>query len=371
MQDTLREIGRRFGLNADGTFLSFEELKNGNINKTYKVTYRTSDDSSRDYIFQRVNTYVFKNPCEIMENIEKVTEHIGKKNGGRPCISFLHTDDGKNYLWDSEFGFWRVMNYIDSVTVDSCASAESIRAVGEAFGEFQLSLSDFDGSVLHETIPSFHDTRKRLEALFAAAENDIAGRTASVCTELSHIREYAPEACILSDRYRAGEFPVRVTHNDTKANNVLFDRRTMRPIAVIDLDTVMPGMVMYDFGDAVRFIASTAAEDERDLQKVTFDESKFAAFADGFIKTTRDGLTDDELSCMVRGTFSITVELAARFLCDYLSGDLYFKIDYPDHNLVRAKNQLRLADDIFVKSARLSQIVKEQWRNDTDRCNGF
>jgi len=357
MQETLHEIGRRFRL--PGIISSCEVIKNGNINHTYKVTYR-ADGGTKTYVFQKVNTNVFRDPEAIMENIDRVTAHLRSKGGGAPCLHFHHTADGRNFTYDGDGGFWRVMNFIDSVTFDTCGDPAVLRAAGEAFGRFQLQLSDFDGSVLHETIPDFHNTRRRLDTLFADAAKYADTRNTRIFESaplLCRLRSYYKEACLLSDRYNAGEFPVRVTHNDTKANNVLFDRVTLRPLAVIDLDTVMPGMAMYDFGDAVRFLASTAAEDEADPDKVSFDEGKFTAFTEGFIGAVRHSLTQDELGNMVRGAFSITVELAARFLDDYLCGDTYFRVDYPGHNLVRARNQLRLAEDIFGKSAKLQRIV--------------
>ena len=355
MQQTLAEIGRRFRI--PGTVSACEIIKNGNINRTYKVTCRTENGETKDYVFQKVNTYVFRNPVEIMENIERVTSHIRGKCGGRPTLCYYHTADGTNYVRDGDGGFWRVMNFIDSVTFDACGDPAVIRSVGEAFGEFQLQLADFDGSVLHETIADFHNTRKRLDTLFADARRNSAGRTGSAVPELERIRSWYDAACTLCDRYAEHAFPVRVTHNDTKANNVLFDRVTLRPLTIIDLDTVMPGMAMYDFGDAVRFLASTAAEDEPDLTKVSLDTAKFAAFAEGFIGNVKDSLTAEEVDSMVQGAFSITVELAARFLDDYLNGDVYFKINYPEHNLVRARCQLRLAEDILHKSAELRKIV--------------
>lgn len=357
MQETLREIGRRFRL--PGTLSSYEVIKNGNINRTYKVTF-TRGGGTKSYVFQKVNTNVFRHPEEIMENIDRVTTHIRNKCGDRPCLHFHHTDTGENFAYDRDGGFWRVMNYIESAAAPSCGDRGILRGTGEAFGEFQLQLADFDGSVLHETIPDFHNTRKRLDTLFSHAAEYADTRNTRIfesAAVLSRLRMYYKEACVLSDRYAAGEFPIRVTHNDTKANNVLFDRETLRPLTVVDLDTVMPGMTMYDFGDAVRYLANTAAEDEPDLSAVSFDEERFTAFAEGFIGKVRDSLTQDELDNMVRGTFSITVELAARFLDDYLSGDVYFQVDYPEHNLVRARNQLRLAEDIFAKSAGLQRIV--------------
>lgn len=354
MREIYSEIGRRFCL--PGSIAAVRRTGNGNINHTYHVTL----ENGEDYIFQKINTSVFRNPAEIMENIARVTAHIRGKCGARPCLGFLCTESGENYTVIGK-EYWRAAPYIDSVTPDTCLTPGVIRGTGEAFGEFQRQLADFDGSVLHETIPGFHDTHRRLDTLFAHAKEGTDMKNARVfetAGELTRLRTYYKEASLLSDRYRAGAFPVRVTHNDTKANNVLFDRETLRPLTVIDLDTVMPGMAMYDFGDAVRYLANTAAEDEADLTKVSFSEERFAHFAEGFLGTVRDTLTADELRNMVRGAFSVTVELAARFLDDYLCGDVYFRTDYAEHNLVRARNQLCLADDILAKAVRLQEITE-------------
>lgn len=356
MRDILTGIGRQFCL--PGTFSSYDTVRNGNINHTYKVTYRT-DSGEKTYIFQKVNTHVFKNPVEIMENIGRVTAHIRQKCPDRPTLLFHRTADGVNFVRDTDGGFWRAMDYLDSVVFDSCDNPSVIRAAGKAFGEFQCQLADFDGSLLHETIPDFHNTRRRLDTLFADARRDPVGRTPEVLPELCRFRTYYKEATALADQFAAGNFPARVTHNDTKANNVLFERQTLRPLAVIDLDTVMPGMAMYDFGDAVRFLANTAAEDEPDTEKVALDIGKFTAFAEGFIGEVRDSLTPAEIDGMVQGAFSVTVELAARFLDDYLTGDRYFRTDYSVHNLVRARCQLRLAEDILCKTTQLRQIIRE------------
>lgn len=352
----LRSIGDIFGLPGDLT--DFETVKNGNINSTYKVTYSSDCGEGVTYIFQRINTYVFKNPRHIMENIERVTSHIKEKCGDKPTLEFYKTSAGENYTM-TDSGFWRVMNYIDSFTVDTCDDPLVIEYTGEAFGQFQLQLADLDGGLLYETIPNFHNTRARLEALFETATADVMKRRARVEDELSYIRSVFDTACLLWDKYSAGEFPVRVTHNDTKSNNVLFDKKTKKPLCVIDLDTVMPGMAMYDFGDAVRSICNKAAEDEPDLSKVSFDEEKFKAFCRGYMRRVKDALTPAEIEDLVPGAFSITVELASRFLADYLDGDKYFRIDYPEHNLVRARCQLCLAKDISSKSEKLNDILRE------------
>ena len=357
MFEKLTEVSEAFRL--PGTFYAFDTIKNGNINSTYKVTYREPNGRLKSYIVQKINTNVFKNPEEIMENIDRVTTHIRERYPNEVSLHFHHTAAGKNYLYDEDSSFWRVMNYVDSITFDTCDELPVISATGEAFGHFQNQLSDFDGSVLHETIPDFHNTHKRLDKLFDDVAADRLGRNDEAVAEIETISAYRFQAGRLSERYANGEFPVRVTHNDTKSNNVLFDRFTKRPLVVIDLDTVMPGMAMYDFGDAVRFICNTAAEDEPDLRRVYFDTSKFRAFCHGYLSEVKDSLTKDEIDSLVLAAFSITVELASRFLDDYLTGDTYFKVNYPGHNLVRTRCQLQLAKDILRKKDELEWIVSE------------
>ncbi len=354
MTAEIKRIGERFGL--AGEFCAYKQMTNGNINSTYQVLY-SEDGCERAYVFQRINQNVFKKPVEIMENIKKVTSHILSK-GGR-SLNFYQTKEGLNYLFDDQGGFWRVMDFIDSVTFNSCDDAATISNVGAAFGEFQMQLADFDGSLLFETIPGFHNTKKRYEHIDSSVIADPVGRVKKVRAELDALAELRDRACELSVRYARGDFPIRVTHNDTKSNNVLFDKETCKPLVVIDLDTVMPGMAMYDFGDAVRFICNTAEEDEADLSLVSFDVEKFRAFAGGYIGLVKNALTQEELDGLVLGAFSATVELAVRFLDDYICGDTYFKVLSPEHNLVRARCQLTLALDILKKYDQLQSIVKE------------
>lgn len=357
MFEKLTEVGKAFRL--PGTFYAYDTIKNGNINSTYKVTCREPDGHLKSYIIQKINTNVFKNPEEIMENIDRVTTHIREHYPNEVSLHFHHTAEGKNYLYDEDDSFWRVTNYVDSITFNTCDELPVISATGEAFGHFQNQLADFDGSVLHETIPDFHNTHKRLDRLFDDVAENKLGRNDAAMEEIETISAYRYKAGVLSERYANGDFPVRVTHNDTKSNNVLFDRFTKRPLVVIDLDTVMPGMAMYDFGDAVRFICNTAAEDEPDLRRVYFDTSKFRAFCHGYLSEVKSSLTKDEIDSLVLAAFSITVELASRFLDDYLTGDTYFKVNYPGHNLVRTRCQLQLAKDILRKKDELEWIVRE------------
>lgn len=356
--EKLKQVGVEFRL--PGKLYSYTQITNGNINKTFEVSYISEQGNVKKYMFQLINTYVFKNPVEIMENIDRVTKHImSKKCDGDVCIHFHHTCEGLNYYIPSGGECWRVMNYVDSVTYNYCDDLDIVRNTGEAFGVFHTQLSDFDASYLIDTIPDFHNTKKRLETLFKDAEADPVGRVCEVKSELEYIKSVAGEASRLTEMYEAGEFPPRVTHNDTKTNNVLFDKKTKRPLTVIDFDTVMPGMAMYDFGDAIRFAASTAGEDEPDTDKVALDLDKFRAFSEGFIPVIKDSLTATEVDTMALGAFSITIELAARFLDDYITGDKYFKINYENHNLVRTRCQLKLAQDMHSKMDEMNAIIKE------------
>lgn len=352
---TLKAIGDKFRL--PGKIYSYKLLTNGNINSSYLVTYK-QDKTVKSYLFQQVNTYVFKAPAEIMENIEKVTSHIRGKSPDGVSLHFHHTESGENYYANCASEFWRIMNYVDAATYNSADDLRIVKNTGKAFGEFQHQLADFDPSVLHETISDFHNTEKRLQKLFDDAEADTCGRVSEVEEELSYLRSIAEKASLLTKMCRDGEIPLRVTHNDTKSNNVLFDKRTKEPLVVIDLDTVMPGLAMYDFGDGARFIASTAVEDEPNPDNVSLDLEKFRAFAEGFIPCVKDSLTEKELQSMALGVFSITVELASRFLDDYITGDKYFKTDYEGHNLVRARCQLKLAQDMDHKLEQMEEIVR-------------
>ena len=356
MEQKLPEICDKFRIK--GTYQSCEQIKMGNINQTYKVNFKGDGGREKSYIVQRINTFVFKNPEQVMHNIDCVTEHIrGKKNSG-VTLHFHHTEDRKTYVDDAD-GFWRLTNFIPSVTFSENPTEEVMYHAGTAFGEFQMQLGDFDAAMLYTTIPDFHNTRKRLEKLFEDAGKDPCSRVAEVEDLLSYIRSAMPLACKMTDMQEAGDLPLRVTHNDTKINNVLFDKENSEALTVVDLDTVMPGLVGHDFGDAVRFACNTQAEDSRNTELVSFDLALFDAFARGFLSQTRETLTEAEINTLALSAFTLTVELAARFLDDYILGDEYFKIDYPEHNLVRTRCQLALAKDIEEKLDAMNEIVRK------------
>lgn len=357
----LREVADAFNLN--GEILGAEIIPNGHINNTYDVTLLHNGEARR-FVFQKINIFVFKNPKKIMENIELVTRHVDAKllDAGKSRdegMHFLYTPEGKNYYVQDQ-GFWRISEYVpNTVTVNSAEDPAKLRSAGRAFGYFQTMLADFDASKLYETIPDFHNTRSRIAVLWRHVNEDPCGRVSEVGPELARIRELAPLAIRLNELVDSGELGYRVTHNDTKINNVLFDQESGEAKTVIDLDTVMPGLVAHDFGDAIRFAANTAAEDEPDLSKVSLDIDRFRAFAEGFIGEVRSSLTRCELETLALGAFTMTLELVVRFMDDYLTGDQYFKTAYRGHNLVRARCQLALAEDMCRKLDEMNRIVAE------------
>ena len=352
----LQQICR--GFRIEGTYVTFEHIKVGNVNQTYKVTFLKPDGILKHYIVQKVNTYAFRRPKEVMHNIDLVTEHIRAKKPGEIALHFHHTEDRKTYIMDED-GFWRLCNYVQSDTYNDGSDPVVLQGAAQAFGEFQRLLHDFDASQLYETIYNFHNTPKRLETLFADAETDPMGRAAEVKEELDYIRSVSEDACRLSRMLEAGELPLRVTHNDTKINNVLFDHDTHRPLVIVDLDTVMPGLVAHDFGDAIRYAANFVAEDCPECEKAGCDLEVFRTFTQGFLKETAGMLTPAELDTLALSPFVLAVELASRFLDDYLLGDHYFTIRYPEYNLVRARCQIALAKDLWSKQEEMGRIVKE------------
>lgn len=364
MARKLLSVGEAFRLK--GPFFSYEEVSQGNVNRTYKVNYIRDDGTGmaviKPYLMQRVNTYAFRNPIQLMENIDKVTEYIHRKAPYKISLHYHHTEvngERKTYLIDGEDGFWRVCNYVPSVTFDSCDDLHVVRNAGKAFGEFQTMLSDFDANQLYYTIPDFHDTRKRYDAMIRDAALDPCGRVAEVKEELEWLKSVQDKACALTDLYNEGKLPLRVTHNDTKINNVLFDENTRDALVVIDLDTVMPGLVGHDFGDAIRFAANFVEEDCEDYQKAGVNLNIFWAFAEGFLKNTAKTLTDAEVNTLALSCFALACELATRFLDDYINGDKYFNVKKPRHNLIRTRCQVALAKDMLEKMDAMNAIVKD------------
>lgn len=364
----LASIAAAFGLT--GQVERTEEICTGNINRTFEIAVRDERSGKVDrYIFQKLNTFVFQHPCEVMDNILAVTEHMKRRlfsrdgSHERRVLSFLTTPEGKPYVEDKEKGFWRAYRYVDHArTYNLIENPYYFRQAGIAFGEFQGLLADFPARTLAETIPHFHDTPHRMRDFRRALAEDRAGRAAGVAREAAYLLANEEQTGELIRMLEAGVIPYRVTHNDTKINNVLFDTETDRAICVIDLDTVMPGASAYDFGDAVRSGASTAEEDEVNLEKVSFSLELFEKFTEGFLTGTAGLLTPEEIDVLPLGARTLTLELAARFLMDYLDGDIYFKVTRPEHNLIRARTQIKLAQDMEEKFSRMQAVVNRYRR---------
>lgn len=361
---TIREICNSFNIN--GKYVSCSEVSTGNINCTYKVQY-IRDGEEKNYILQRINKLVFKEPEKVMDNIVRVTQYV-RENIIKKGLStkkfvlraFLSRETEKPFVIDEQGDYWRCYRFIkDSITYDTCDDLTIIERAGMAFGRFQDCLEGFDAESLHVSIPDFHHTIKRYKALHAAVLSDPCGRVKRVKEEIETLFNIEDKACELQKLLDEGKICLRVTHNDTKCNNVSFDKNTGEALAVLDLDTVMPGAVAHDFGDAIRFIANTRLEDDPDVEEVRLDLEKYEAFAKGFMSELKDHLTDQEKKTMNLGVLAMTAELAVRFLTDYILGDKYFKTKYPGHNLDRTRNQIALSLDIIDKKSVIDEILEK------------
>ena len=351
--------------NIRGEYRYFEVINSGHINTTYCV-YFFRNGELKDYILQKVNTYVFKNPIEVMENISSVTEYIRAKikatgvTAKRSVLHYSVTEEGEYYTFMPDGEFWRCCRFIDdSVSFEQTDDLTIIEESGKAFGAFQMHLIDYPVEKLHIVIPHFHNTVNRYNDLRIAAEKNAAGRLDEVRDALEGYLQLEELATKTYRQQKQGILPLRVTHNDTKTSNVLFDKQTKKYLSVIDLDTVMPGLVAFDFGDAIRVAASTVDEDEKDLSKVAIDLEKYEAFTRGFVGQVKDVITAAELQSLALGALAMTAECGARFLTDYLNGDKYFRIHYPDQNLARARCHLALSQDIVKKLDTMQDIVEK------------
>lgn len=338
---------------------------NGHINDTYRLTFEAEQGAVR-YILQRMNTSIFTRPKELMENIEGVTNWLQRKireRGGdakREALNLVLTRDGKNSYKDAQENYWRAFLYVEGATsYDQVKNDHDFYESAVAFGRFQGLLSDYPAETLHETIEKFHDTVDRFAKFQAAVEADVCGRASSVQPEIDFVLQRESFAHTLMDLQAAGKLPLRVTHNDTKLNNIMIDDVSGKGICVIDLDTVMPGLSVNDFGDSIRFGASTAAEDERDLSKVSCDLHLFEVYTKGFIRGCAGALTDTELEMLPAGARMMTFECGMRFLTDYLEGDHYFKIHREHHNLDRCRTQFCLVADMEKKEKEMREIVEK------------
>lgn len=339
----------------DDEVVSCELYGNGHINDTYLVTC-----TDKRYILQRINQNVFKEPEQVMHNIEKVTCFLKDKlDDPRKVLTLVQTKNKSNYYKDSLGNYWRLYNFVeDSICLDLPENNNDFYQAAVAFGQFQRNLNDFNVNVLFETIPNFHNTPDRYMKFLDAVEKDVCNRVKDVQKEIEFVKERKEFYNILHQKNLEGILPLRVTHNDTKINNVMLDKDTREPLCVIDLDTIMPGFSVTDFGDSIRFGASTAAEDEKDLDKVWMNLELFEIYAKGFIEGCGGLLTNEEILLLPEGAKMMTIECGMRFLTDYLQGDTYFKTSYKDHNLDRCRTQLKLVYDMEKKWSQMKQIIQ-------------
>lgn len=342
----------------------------GHINETYAVYMPTENGEDEfDYILQRVNNNVFKDPAGVMENIFSVTEYLRdviRKEGGNPdreTLSCIKTKKGDTYFEDSEGQPWRSYHYIaNSVCYQMVEDPEQFYQSGSSFGHFLKQLGDYPASSLKETIPNFHNTVKRFEAFEFALKRDIKNRAYTCKKEIQFVLDRKDDCSVLVNQQEKGILPLRVTHNDTKLNNILFDADTGKGLCIIDLDTIMPGLAANDFGDSIRFGAATAAEDEKDLDKMHFDIHLYEMYTKGYLEETKDVLTTEEAASLPWGARLMTLECGMRFLTDYLQGDTYFKTNYPEHNLVRARTQFRLVEEMEKHFTEMQEIVQKYYK---------
>lgn len=335
-----------------------EPYGSGHINSTWLAVHKSADGKEVKNLLQKINNYVFKNPDELMENIIGVTEFLRDKVEEDGTLTVIKTLDGKNYYLDEFGNYWRVYKFIDKATAyQQIENEKDFYTCGIAFGEFQQMLAEYPAEKLYETIPNFHNTPSRFADFKKALAEDKAGRAKDVQAEIDFVLACESKADAITSKLESGEIPYRVTHNDTKLNNILIDDATGKAKCVIDLDTVMPGAAAYDFGDCIRFGASTGAEDEKDLSKIEMDINLFEVFAKGYLATANKFLTPAEKESLVTGAYLMTLECGVRFLTDHLNGDVYFKIHRENHNLDRCRTQFKLVADMEAKEAKMRKIV--------------
>lgn len=348
----------------EGGYQTNQPYGNGHINDTYLLAFETGEQKTKRYILQRMNKDIFSKPAELMENIMAVTSYLQKiiiANGGDPqreTLNVIPAKDGKAYYVDAQDEYWRAYNFIENASsYEQVEKPEDFYESAVAFGKFQRQLADYPAASLHEIIPGFHDTKARFEVFKEAVEKDVCSRAASVKREIDFVLEREDVAGVFGSLLEKKEVPLRVTHNDTKLNNIMMDNETRKGICVIDLDTVMPGLAMNDFGDSIRFGASTALEDERDINKVWCDMNLFELYTRGFIEGCGGRLTKREIELLPMGAKVMTFECGMRFLTDYLQGDTYFKIHRPGQNLDRCRTQFKLVWDMEQKWETMRDIV--------------
>lgn len=357
----LAQVLEQFAFPA--TLLGAVRYGQGHINDTFCVLCQPREGDCIRFILQGLSSTAFPHPEELMENFVGITGYLRQKireTGGDPARETLRhrkTRDGRDFYRDSQGKVWRVMDFIENTDCYQSTTPALFEASARAFGRFQYLLRDYPAQTLHETIAKFHDTEDRFQKFVAALEADRLGRAGEIPGEIRFVLDRKADCSVALDALRSGKLPLRVTHNDTKLNNILFDRKSREGICVIDLDTTMPGLSINDFGDSIRFGANHAREDERDLSKVNFDIGLYDAYTRGFLEGARGSLTAAELEYLPWGARLMTLECGIRFLTDYLEGDSYFHIQYPDQNLCRARTQFKLVSDMEKQFADMAAVV--------------
>ncbi|MEK6478841.1 aminoglycoside phosphotransferase family protein [Catalinimonas sp. 4WD22] len=377
--DNIRKIISQFSI-GDGIY-SYKPFGSGHINDTYLIYSDKAESASKDagfqdkFLLQRINHEVFKDVEGLMQNMHLVTSELKEKLSLAKqeiftTVSIITTYQGKLYYRDDQGNYWRIQTFIpNSISYDTVASEKQAYEAGYAFGMFQLLLSDMDVSSLKETIPDFHNMEYRFSNLEKAIQQDVAGRKTSVTDEINFAMQRKESLESLYKKVRSGDVPIRITHNDTKFNNVLLDQETQKAICIIDLDTVMPGVAWYDFGDSIRTIVNTAEEDEADVDKIEVDMSYFRAFTQGYLQETAPFLTTLEVDQLAFSSQYMTFIMGLRFLTDYISGDVYYKIKHKQQNLQRVRAQFRLVSRMEKKAEEMQDIVWQTFHHYQDQAS--
>lgn len=365
----IEEIIKKY--NIDGELIEYKQNNSGIINKTYTATFKLNNGNEKKYLIQRINTKVFTEPYKLMKNIEGVTTYLKKQmvkenDTDHKVLEVVKTKEGKSLCYITNVSdtreYYRIYEYIENaISYDQSIDKEIVFNTGKAFGNFQKLLRDYPMNKLEETIKDFHNTPERYKKLMYDIKVDSEGRVEDASKEIVFILKREEYLSAIIDDLKIGEIPYRVTHNDTKVNNVMMNKDTGDFLAVIDLDTVMPGSMLFDYGDGIRSTSSTASEDETDLSKVSLNLELFIAYTDGYLSEMAPYLNYEEVSLMAESVRIITLELAIRFLNDYINGDTYFKIDYDNHNLDRTRNQIHLVEDIESKLEYMNNYIIESY----------